>query len=70
MANVAEVIDGDPTDIHPHPFFLERNEIFFFTSQGVVNAKCHKLVLKIPPDLPLLKGGVIPPLDKGGSRGI
>jgi hypothetical protein len=70
MADMAEIVDGDPTDIHPHLFFMERNEVFFFTRHSIMNAKCHKFVLKIPPDLPLAKGRVIPPLDKGGLRGI
>jgi hypothetical protein len=45
MTNVAEVIDRYPTDIHPHLFFLEGNEILFFASQSVIDAKSHKSIL-------------------------
>jgi hypothetical protein len=46
MANVAEIVDGDPTDIHPHLFFMEREEVFLFATQSVVDTKSHKFTSK------------------------
>jgi hypothetical protein len=65
MANMAKVVNGHPTDIHPHFFLLKGKEIFFIASQIIVDAKGHDFVLKILPSLPFPKGGAIPPLAKG-----
>src|SRR4030043_1079366 len=46
MANMTEVIDRYPTDIHPHLFPIKRDEIFFFASQSIVDTNRHKSILK------------------------
>jgi hypothetical protein len=46
MADVAKVIDRYSTDIHPHLFSMEGNEIFFFASHGVMDTNRHKSILK------------------------
>jgi len=42
MANMAKVVNGHPTDIHPHFFLLKGKEILFIASQSVVDADWHK----------------------------
>ena len=41
MADMAEVVDRDPADIHPHLILLEGNKILFLSCQRVVNANRH-----------------------------
>ena len=41
MADVAEVVDCNPSNIHPHPFVMEWNKILFLSGQRVVDAKGH-----------------------------
>ena len=45
MADVGEIVDRDPADIHPDLFLLEGNKFFFLAGQCVVDAKCHEVTL-------------------------
>jgi hypothetical protein len=41
MADVAEVVDCNPANIHPHPFVMEGDKILFLSGHGIVDTKGH-----------------------------